>query len=246
MEQQSKKDFWSKVGLWLPNIYYVTASISLIFIFIQVFYAKRSITESSDWEKAKLTIENIATFKESVSTSPLYKKDVLYIADGVWPDCSTEEGRKYADTLVAIYNSLFETKQERLDDTERLMSNLDAFAYPIIMGYASEASSFKSEAGIYVLLSNYIMPIAFKEYRLAAPYAKLLYRLWRAKLGVIIVERILREGVDSLILEQNKNSLLDVGDDLSVSGLEKYNNKLKKEVKEIKKEIEKFRKECLE
>ena len=61
---------------WMQNIYYIGTLASLIFIMAQAYYARRSILQSSEWEKAKITIENIAQFKEAMSISPLSKNNV--------------------------------------------------------------------------------------------------------------------------------------------------------------------------
>ena len=53
-----------KFTAYLQNLYYAGTLISLFFIMAQVFYAKRTMKESSEWEKAKLTIDNVERFKE--------------------------------------------------------------------------------------------------------------------------------------------------------------------------------------
>lgn len=39
---------------WIKNVYYVGTLVSLIFIMAQAIYTRRSITQSSEWEKAKI------------------------------------------------------------------------------------------------------------------------------------------------------------------------------------------------
>ena len=147
-----------KFTAYLQNLYYAGTLISLFFIMAQVFYAKRTMKESSEWEKAKLTIDNVERFKENLTHTKLYGSDAfLVLADSrVWPDFTTPDGQKVADTLRIVYFSQFSSQLEARDDFEKSLSILDAFAYPIIMGYASEMGSFQSVAKEYYALGSFM------------------------------------------------------------------------------------------
>ena len=82
---------------WLQNIYYIGTLASLIFIMAQAYYARRSMIQSSEWEKAKITIENIEKFKENANSFPI--SDIWLFGGELWPDFSTPEGYKLSDTL---------------------------------------------------------------------------------------------------------------------------------------------------
>jgi len=247
MNNEKKGLFGYKFNIGLQNLYYVGTLITLLFIMAQVFYAKRSMTESSEWEKAKLTIENIDRFKKNLTEVKLYDSDVLYLANGTWPDFSTAEGRNSADTLRTAYESLFSNETEMGSDLLRTIDVLDVFAYPIIMGYASEMGSFQSVMREYSLFSNFMMPYAFNNMPVGH-HAKLLYRLWRARIEyVFLVEKDLSaEYLKELNKPEHIKTLLCFDEaEVTPEALKRYGKKLEKEIKKIQKEIEAFRKNSL-
>jgi len=52
---------------WLSNLYRICTLLTLLFIMAQAYFARRSMIQSSEWEKAKVTIENTANFKEKLT-----------------------------------------------------------------------------------------------------------------------------------------------------------------------------------
>lgn len=124
-------------------MYYIAAILSFIFILGRVVFARRSIVESSQWEKAKITIENIDKFKETLAHSPI-ADTIWWRAEGILPDFETEKGRQlYYDSIFPLYISLFTTETEagrvvqEVEAREEIFRFLDVmndFAYPIIMG----------------------------------------------------------------------------------------------------------------
>ena len=146
---------------WLENTYYVGMLASILFIMGQAFYARRSMIQSSEWEKAKITIENIEQFKENLESSPL--NDVWLAGDGLWADFSTQKGWDQTDTIRVIYFSLLDNDGHKMnDDVIRMIDIMDAFAYPIIMGYASEFGSYQNVIRQFHTYSCFIIPIAFR------------------------------------------------------------------------------------
>ena len=250
MSKEKKESFASKFNIGLQNLYYIGTLVSLFIILAQVFYAKRSITESSEWEKAKLTIENVERFKKSLSEIKLYESEVFILGDGAWPDFSTIDGRKSADTLITAHRSLFFNDTERQYDLLKSLDILDGFAYPIIMGYASEIGSFQSVIREYYTLSNFIMPQVFDFP--VGHHAKLLYRLWRIRCEYLFcfelkdINNLSTEELEDLNKPENINRMLCFEDaEVTYETLKKYEKKLDNELKKVQKEIEVFRENSL-
>ena len=253
MDNEQKKAWLDKLNVWLPNLYYVGTLITLALIMAQVFYAKRSMVESSEWEKAKMTIDNIKQFKENLPKTVLYgQTEALAFSDWLLPDFSVPENFKFADTLIYVYWSICDGEQLKLrEDFEQTLSILNDFAYPIIMGYASEKGSFQNAFKEYCSYCNYIMPYAFKEYVNMGHHAKLLYRLWRVRFEQLAVQNP-QKFIEHLEEAQQTYSgnftdymLCFEGTEITPSSLEKYGKKLDKELIKIQKEIEVFRKNSL-
>ncbi len=257
--KEQKQKWYARINVWLPNLYYVGMLVSLIFIMAQVFYAKRSMVESSEWEKAKMTIENIERFKLEMSKSPLASTHVWTRADMILPDFSTSEGRSssQADTLRLLYWSLFEdsiksneeVKREFAGELERMIDAMNAFAYPIVMGYASEMGSYQNVLKQYYMYGSFIMPFAFELYPNTGFHAKLLYKLWRIRYELMVVDKTLEiPGKESFEkMEKNiDNMLFFEGTEITETSLKKYKKKLNRELKKMQREIEEFRKINLE
>jgi hypothetical protein len=89
---------------WLLNLYYISTSLTLFFIMGQVFLARNSMKQSNEWEKAKVTIENIERFKENLTKTTLYSQPeaLLVFTDRLLPDFSTSKGWEASDTLRKI------------------------------------------------------------------------------------------------------------------------------------------------
>lgn len=266
-DKEQKKSWYEKISSILPNLYYIGTLISLIIILAQVFYAKRSIVETSEWEKAKMTIENIERFKAEISKSPIGNNNVWMFGDRFNPDFSQPEGwsSPRADSLLTVFASLYkdDTKdpekisQDAQREIERMIDAMDAFAYPIIMGYASEIGSSKSVIRQYYTYGSFIMPIAFSQYRHIGLYAKLLYRLWRIRYEQEVISSLLLNLQEKRIdlsqysyeygigfLKQNKDNLLFFEEsEITESSLRRYLKTLDKEIKKLKKEIDDFRKQ---
>lgn len=250
-----KRNWCKKISIWLPNLYYAGTLVSLIIILAQVFYAKRSIVESSEWEKAKITIENVERFKVEISKSPMASNNVWILGDRSNPDFSTPEGwnSSRADSLTIIFGSLFEDdskspeeiKKEAVSELERMIDVMDAFAYPIIMGYASEIGSYHSVARQFYTYGAFIMPKAFSQYKNIGIHAKLLYRLWRVRFEQTAVDSILSgmgEGDIYITSELRFDFLFFNEDEVTLKTLRRYNKKIDAEIKKIKEEIISFRK----
>ena len=191
MDNKSQKSWYVILNVWLPNLSYLGVIITLFIIMVQVFYARRTMVETSEWEKAKVTIENIKQFKENLTTTELYgKTEALRLSsDELWPDFSTPENFMFSDTLLKMYWSFFDDDQMKgVEDFEKTLAILNDFAYPIIMGYASEIGSFQSVMKDYYAYCNFIMPYTFREYVNIGHYAKLLYRLWRVRIEQVTFE----------------------------------------------------------
>jgi len=246
MDNEQKKSRNDKFNVWLANLSYIAVVITLILIMVQIFYAKRTMNEAHEWEKAKMTIENIERFKEQLKETALYgKTGTLWFAGRSYPDMTTPKGYELTDTLRTVYFSLFDDRAKAFEDFEKTLNILDAFAYPIIMGYASETGSFQSAIKEYYTYGNFIMPIAFhaQGYKYMGNSAKLLYRLWRVKSELLTVFNM---DIEDLKKNFSINDLLCFdGTEITPASLEQYREKLEKELKKIQKEIEVFRKNSL-
>ena len=241
-KKDKKRVFYSRFSIVLQNLYYVGTLLTLCFIMAQVYYAKRMMSDSGEWEKAKITIENIEQFKTNLMKIKLYETETWKLGDGDWPDFSTTEGQKPAitDTLRRAYNSLFPNETEKSFDFLKTLDIMNTFAYPIIMGYASEIGSFQSAIREYYALSSFIMPDVFDKLPIGH-HAKLLYRLWRVRSELVFIER---NGV--YMLKNVKYLLFEVEEDeITEEVVRQYKKKLEKELKNRQKEIEVFRKNSL-
>jgi hypothetical protein len=241
-----------KISNWLQNIYHIGMLVSIIFIMVQAYYARSSMIRTSEWEKAKMTIENIERFKENVKSFPIY--DIWFLGDNFWADASTPEGYKLADTLRSTYYLLFESRTDATNEMIRMVEVMDAFAFPIIMGYASEEVSYQSVIRQYSTYSNFIMPSAFKVFQNIGANAKLLYKLWRIRLEILIIDTYITEYVSTQdsdvfnpLRERFDHMLCFEGtkEDISETSLKAYRKKLGKKLKEMQKEIAVFRKNSL-
>ena len=247
MSSEQRKSWGAKINRWLPNLYYIGTLASLCFILAQAYYAKQSILQSSDWEKAKMTIDNVEKFKQELQNSPLSKGSMLSLGDKHYPDFSTKEGWEESELLRVEYWNHFEDKDEARSEFFRLLEVLDSFAYPIIMGYASESGSFSMVARLYYSYSAFIMPEAFHKMPNIGYNAKLLYRLWRIKSETLFIQAVLSSQDEEALREVNVKNLLYYGyTDISFSKLEKYLNTLDQKTKEMQKEILSFRKKTIE
>jgi len=244
MSNQQRRDRWKN---WMQNIYQLGTLASLVFIMAQAYYARRSILQSSEWEKAKLTIENIEQFKESMNISPLSNSEIWVLGNGLWADASTPEGWQLTDTLRSVYSSLFDNNVEAMDELFRLIEVMDAFAYPIIMGYASDMGSYQSAIRQYSTFGNFILPFAFHMTPNIGLYAKLLYRLWRIRTEIMEIDSSIKIGDNAYNYLRNRidHLLCYEGADISEASLKEYRKKLEKKLKEVQKEIEVFRKNSL-
>jgi len=230
----------------MQNMLSIGTLISLIFIMLQVYYARRSALQSSEWEKAKMTIENIEHFKKDMSISPLSKNNVWLLGDGLWADASNPEKIQLFDTLVVVYRSLFDGNTDLFDETIRMTEAMDAFAYPIIMGYASETASYQSVMRQYYTYSNFVMPFSFHQTPNIGLYAKLLYRLWRIKYEIMVVNSCInRDDVRDIIRNRVDHLLCYEGTDFSEASLKQYRKKLEGKLKDMQKEIKVFRENSL-
>jgi len=231
---------------WIRNISYLGGLATLIFIMVQAYFAGRSIIKSSEWEKAKMTIENIERFKENLKDSPI-NYDTWILGDKIWADFSTPSGRKLSDTLLIIYLSLFDNDEAKMfDDCIRMIDVMDAFAYPIIMGYASEAGSYQIVARQFHVYGNFIMPIAFGGTPMIGFHAKLLYKLWRIRYEILLIDRALMDNSFMFVLRERIDHLLCYErTDFSEASLKTYRRKLDRELKKMQREIEVFRKKSL-
>ena len=233
---------------WMSNLYQIGTLLTLFFIMAQVFLARRSMIQSNEWEKAKVTIENIEHFKEKLKEVELYgKTEVLIFADRTWPDFTTPEGWKASEPLRKLYGSFFEEDFKRREDVEKSLAILNAFAYPIIMGYASEFGSYQSVSLEFNTYNNFVMPIVFDGYKKIGHHAKLLHRSWRVRHEQEIVKN--SDFNDNSIIAEinaNKNNLLCFeGAEITPASFKQYGKKLERELKKIQKEIEVFRKSSM-
>jgi len=213
------------------------------------YYARRSIIQSSEWEKAKMTIENIDRFKENLKNSPMPKDMTWWIlGDNVWADFSTPQGYQLSDTLRFAFASLFNYDLVKINNEYiQMIEIMDAFAYPIIMGYASEEGSFQSVARQYYSYSNFIMPEAFHTFRNIGVHAKLLYRLWRIRYEILMVDNSINsdEMRDIFIRKRVDHLLCYEGTDITEASLKEYRKKLDGKLKDMQKEIKVFRENSL-
>ena len=241
---------------WLENIYYIGMLASIFFILGQAYYARRSIVESSDWEKAKMTIQNIEQFNERLKGSPLDREEVWMLGDSPWADFSTRKGWEQTDTLRRIYYTLFDNETEAIVEFRRLIDVMDAFAYPIIMGFASDMGSYQSSINRqFYTFGSFIIPISYHRYRNTGVHAKLLYKLWRIRqeqgMVEILLGHIKRYGWASsetdLTYDYHMARIFyDYEEtDITEATLKAYRKKLEKKMKEAQKEIEVFRKNSL-
>jgi len=233
---------------WMSNLYHIGTLLTLFFIMAQVFLARNAMIRSSEWEKARVTIENIEHFKEKLKEIELYgKTEALIFADRIWTDFTTPEGWKASEHLRNLYGSFFEDDLKRREDLEKSLAILNAFAYPIIMGYASELGSYQSVSYEFNTYNNFIMPFVFNGYPKIGHHAKLLHRLWRVRFEQEIVENIdFNNNSHIAEINANKNNLLCFeGAEITPASFEQYRKKLEKELKKIQKEIEVFRKSSL-
>jgi hypothetical protein len=233
---------------WLSNLYSIITTLTLVVIMAQVIIARRSMVESSEWEKAKITIENVHRFKENLKETVLYDNNkILFLADRGFPDFDIPNLEKLFSvpklvSLLQKYDSLFYGDfYKRREDILHTLSVMDDFAYPIIMGYASEASSYRSAYDLYLRYSNFIMPHAFHQFKPSGHHAKLLHRLWRVKAEILYlpnwdIEELKRDLTHLLCFDESE---------VTPASLKQYEKKLEKELKTIQKEIEDFRKSSM-
>jgi hypothetical protein len=207
--------------------------------------------QSSDWEKARMTIENIERFKEGMNRSPLSKNEVWILGDKTWPDISTSEGWQLTDTLRKVYWKLFDNQSNADDERIRLIEVMDTFAYPIIMGYASEEISFLSGMRQFYTYGNFVLPDVFRKNLFIGVHAKLLYKFWWMKMEIWIVDKCIEN--DWKYDEMKQNPFMSGADlifnyeepDFSKASLMKHRKKLEGKLKEVQKEIENYRKKSL-
>ena len=200
-----------------------------------------------------MTIENIEHFKKDMNISPLSKNNVWVLGDGLWADASNPEKRQLLDTLLVTYWSLFDKSSDAFDEMVRMTEAMDVFAYPIIMGYASETTSYQSAMRQYYTYGNFVMPFLYRYDLNIGLYAKLLYRLWRIKYEIDIVN----SGIEYLSGNETKNKYLEQfmkrkdhllyyeGTDVTEASLKEYRKKLERKLKDMQKEIKVFRENSL-
>ena len=234
---------------WLQDISLLAGAASVIFIMFQAYYAGRSIVKTSEWEKAKITIENINQFKEALSISPLSKNNVWLMGDNLWADASDPEKYDLSDTLRIVFYSLYDDKIEGLNEMIRLIEAFDAFAYPIIMGYASEPSSYQSVLRLFHTYGNFIIPEAFHDFNLSGIHFKLLYKLWRIKAEISVINFSLANfefvSSDSYSFLRRHQLLFYNEPEITEASFKIYRKQLEKKLKEVEKEIVVFRKNSL-
>lgn len=247
MGDKQKKSWGAKITRWLPNLYYIGTLVSLCFILAQVYYAKHSIIESSEWEKAKITIENVTKFQDELNKSPLSDEDVLSLGDKPYPDFSTKEGWEATDTLRVIYEQLFNYQVEMRKDFYQLLYVFEAFAYPIIMGYANEEGSFQMTIKQYYAYGSFIMPYLFHHYPNMGHHAKLLFSLWRIKSEIMFIDELMKQDQQTIDIRMEYVHFLCFEEKkVSATALKRYRKTLEKKVKEKKHEIKEFRKQAMD
>ena len=95
---------------WMSNLYQIGTLLTLFFIMAQVFLARDAMIRSSEWEKARVTIENIEHFKEKLKEIELYgKTEALIFADRTWPDFTTPEGWKASEPYANFMGHFLRT-----------------------------------------------------------------------------------------------------------------------------------------
>jgi hypothetical protein len=241
----------NKWTTWVQIITSIGTLASVIFFMLQAYYARHLIVRSSEWEKAKMTIENSERFKEGMNLSPLSNSKVWTLGDGTWPDLSTPESWQITDTLRKVFFSLFDNDVEAENELIRLIEVMDAFAYPIIMGYASEEISFLSGMRQFYTYGNFVLPYVFRDNMFIGVHAKLLYRLWRIKSEIWAMDRCkdmgwkFEERVKNQIMSGQELMLAYEEPDFSDASLMKHREKLEKKIKDVQKEIEDYRKKSL-
>jgi hypothetical protein len=237
-QKKSRKELMS-------NIYGICSAITLLFIMAQVFLARHTMVQANEWEKAKVTIENFDRFKENLKETALYGNTfALNQADFLWPDFTTTKGYDATENLRNLYHSYFEDGNKTRQDIEKSLSIFDAFAYPIIMGYANELGSYEMVSLEFNTYTNFYMPMFFRGFPKLGKHIKLLHRLWRVRHEQTIFQHIDHNN-DSFIkvLNENINNLLCFeGTEVTPASLKQYEKKLEKELKKIQKEIKVFRK----
>ena len=239
-----------KTNKWnnrLQNAFYIGTLASLIFIMLQAYYARQSAIRASEWEKAKMTIENIERFRENISASPLFDNNVWMLGSRLWADASTTKGYELTDTLRGVYLSLFDNEIDALNDAVRMIETMDAFAFPIIMGYASEMGSFQTVMREFHSLSGFLMPVNFHEISAIGLHARFLYRLWRIRFEIMIVDDALESWSDDIInlFEQEREHLLSFEGEFSEASLKRYRRQLDKKLRDVQREIRDFRRNSL-
>ena len=241
------RDGKKRIRDWIRDISYLGGLASVIFIMMQAYFAGRSIVESSEWEKAKMTIENIERFKEALSISPLSQNEIWSQGNDLWADASNPEKYHLFDTLLRVHWSLFDDRTEANNEIIRMIEAMDAFAYPIIMGYASETGSYHNTMRQSYTYGNFIMPYAFHHTPLLGIHAKLLYRLWRIRFEIAGVNNCIEdfEKYSNNLIKRKDHLLYYEETDITEASLKKYRKKLEKKLKEVQKEIEVFRKNNL-
>jgi hypothetical protein len=171
------------------------------------------------------------------------------LGDDLWADFSTPEGWQLSDPLRTAYFSFFENETDAKDESIRLLEVMDAFAYLIIMGYASEKGSFQSVIRYYYTYGNFIMPHIFRYHENIGIHATLLYRLWRIRYELIIVGDIIplmeKNAKYKWFMSRIDHLLCYEGAEITEASLKAYRKKLEKKLKEMQKEIEVFRKNSL-
>ncbi len=246
-----KKPFWARFRESLQSFYYAGTLITLVLIAVQAFYAKRTVTQSSQWEKAKVTIENIDRFKSYMVSTSMGDAAKWQKADGIWPDFETERGRRvYEETLAPVYVSLFGFADTvamndvgMLSEHLRLVDAMDAFAYPIIMGYANEWETFQIALREMMLSGNLAIPQVIYSTPNVGLYARRLYKLWRIKIEIQSIDAYISSGhPESFSVDR---AFCYEGTEVTEASLNKYRRKIEKMLKETQKEIKEFRKNNL-
>ncbi len=246
-----KKPFWPRFRESLQSFYYAGTLITLVLIAVQAFYAKRTVTQSGQWEKAKVTIENIDRFKSYMASTTMGDAGKWLKANGVWPDFETYRGRQaYNETLAPVYVSLFGfadtvtmSDVRMLSEHLRLVDAMDAFAYPIIMGYANEWESFQIASREMMLSGNLAIPQVIYSTPNVGHYARRLYKLWRIRFEIINIDEWIVSGNPELFPVDR--AFCYEGTEVTEASLKKYRRKIERMLKETQKEIKEFRKNNL-
>ncbi len=246
-----KKPFWPRFRESLQSFYYVGTLITLVLIAVQAFYAKRTVTQSSQWEKAKVTIENIDRFKSYMASTTLGDVSKWLKADGMWPDFETDHGHQaYMETLAPVYISLLGfadtvtiSDVRVLSEHLRLVDAMDAFAYPIIMGYANEWEAFQIASREMMLSGNLAIPQVIYSTSNVGHYARRLYKLWRIRFELLQIDGVIASGHPEVFSVDR--AFCYEGMEVTEASLKKYRRKIERMLKETQKEIKEFRKNNL-